>query len=183
MKDEEIKKIEYQAAGDDAWTLCTPTVHKALVQGKTPINLHIEGHHFLLYHRVSGDLDNADLIFKHCSEGTQKDKGAPRITFRYAPQKLVQLKVTDGGNEWEIDVSSPLSGEKLFDMQVAPSISWSGLLNEILDKFDPRPNGLLKVFGPDGRLLTYHGRTNIKTIMAPPPVPSAKRMRQIFKAD
>lgn len=175
--------VEYKAQCADAWTPCTANLQKRIIDLDEVINIHLEGQRFHMYQLVGGTLEAGDLTYKHHNEGTPKYNGAPRVVFRVAPMKIVQLRVTEGGDEWTISASNPLTGEFLFDLNVGPQTCWSKLVLDIRNGFDVRFNGPLKVIGMDDRVLNYHGKTSVKTIFTAPPGHSTKKIKTMFNIE
>ena len=180
------KKVEYTCLADAwnenvEWQLCGPVLNAAILNKKPTINVHVQGPQSIVYHWVSGSIDEGQVVYKHCSDGKLPVPKYGRLCFREVAPKLFQLKMLAVGKTWTVELMHPLSGH-CDTVMIDPSKSWKEFMLLVRDTVAVPPNSDLCFFNHRNDVIRVRGNVKVKNVLEVPPSTATKKMRTMLAA-
>jgi hypothetical protein len=165
VKVEYIPEIDVDKDDARRWILAGPVLTESVVAGSDVIMVYQQPEQSLKYIFVSGDLQSGYVTYKHCSEGTKRERHG-RLVFRTVATKIVQIdlvEILDGGL-YLVAATNPVTGVDVARFEMDPNESWKVATLALRKKLRVPPNSDMDVLVAGNRV-AVRGNTKVKSVI------------------
>ena len=176
---EKVPQIEWGELAENGdmpkqWHIAGLMTAHQVHTGVQTLKFHYDNTVTFKYLLESGSVDDGPVIYRHCNNDQ------PKIAFRYAAVKVMQVEVDEVINDvtWKLSVTSPLAGHAGWISSHVKS-SWKAVVLDIRNKLGLEKKHKLTLLDDKSEIITARGNCVLKNVLKVPASSSGKR---IFKS-